>query len=335
MMPIELHRPDALYLLLLLPVWWALVWPRAGGGVLFTRGDAARTVVGAAPAGLLLLPVLLRSLAMAALVIALADPHRVEMGEEASIEGMGIGLVVDLSTSMLATDMEEGGERISVAREAAIHFALGRPHDELSLVGFAREAVTRVPPTRDRELIVHGVETLEIGLVRDGTDISMALLTAVTRLLESEREPRVVILLTDGAHNGTGVPPLTAARAAAALGVRVHTVSVLGAEAASRSRGAGANGELGGAARFARQAEEEMRTVLQGIGEITGGEYFHATHGAALDSIYREIDRLEPTREGVTEREERRSERGWPLLFALVFLALDVTVRGSRWGVIP
>jgi hypothetical protein len=96
---------------------------------------------------------------------------------------------------MLAEDMGDRQSRISLAREAAVRFARRRIHDELSLVAFGSEALTRVPPTTDRELIVQGVESLEIQLVRDGTDISCAILTSVSRLLESEREPRVVVLL--------------------------------------------------------------------------------------------------------------------------------------------
>ena len=68
----------------------------------------------------------------------------------------------------------------------------------MSLIGFGMEAVTRVAATTDPELVAQGVESLEVELVRDGTNISGAVLTTISRLLESDREPRVVVLLTDG-----------------------------------------------------------------------------------------------------------------------------------------
>jgi Ca-activated chloride channel family protein len=229
-MTLAFTRPDLLYALLLLPLWALIVWPRSGRGVLFTRGSGSvrGSAWSLAPATLVLLaPKLITGLALAALVVALSGPQRVEIIEETVLEGRGIGLVVDLSSSMLAEDMGDRQSRISLAREAAVRFARRRVYDELSLVAFGSDAVTRVPPTRDRELIVQGVESLEIQLVRDGTDISGAILTSVSRLLESERNPRVVVLLTDGAHNGPEIPPLVTARAAAAVDVRIHAISVL------------------------------------------------------------------------------------------------------------
>lgn len=327
-MQIELTRPDALYLLILLPLWALLVWPRAGRGVFYTRGapGARGRRWSWAPAALILsAPRLLTAGAMVCLLIALAGPERVDPGEETVLDGHGIGLVVDLSSSMLAEDMGDGNSRISVAREAAVRFARRRLHDELSLVGFGSEALTRVPPTRDHELIVHGVESLEVQLVPDGTDISGAVLTAIARLLESEREPRVVVLLTDGAHNGAELQPLVTARAAAALGVRIHAISVLSPEDESTSL----------ASTIMRQRfGDERETVLQRLSGITGGEYFRASSPAALDSIYEEIDRIEAPVPQVLATEIRTPLRMWFFLLALSLLGAEALLRGSRWGVV-
>jgi Ca-activated chloride channel family protein len=326
-MTIAYTRPDLLYALLLLPVWALLVWPRAGRGVRYTRGSAA----GPAPWSwgpavvVLLVPKLLTGTALAALIVALAGPQRVEMVQETVLEGRGIGLVVDLSSSMLAEDMGDGQSRISLAREAAVRFARRRVYDELSLVAFGSQALTRVPPTTDRELIVQGVESLEIQLVRDGTDISGAILTSVARLLESERSPRVVVLLTDGAHNGPEIPPLVTARVAAAVDVRIHAISVLAPNAA-------AVGIAGSIVRDRFGSERE--TVLQGLADITGGRYFTAATPAALDSIYDEIDRIETPRPRPEELEIRYPLAGWFFLLSLSLLAVDALLRGSRWGLV-
>lgn len=332
MIDLEFAHPEFLYLALLLPLWWVVVWPRAGGGVLHARGDSARRVArwkGLSAGVILMLPRLLRGGALLALILALADPQRPEYVRETSLEGKGIGLVLDLSSSMLAKDMENGETRIEVARQSAVRFAESRTLDELSLVGFSARALTRVPPTTDPNLIVAGVESLEIQMVGDGTDISGALLTSLARLEESDREERVMVLLTDGAHNGTGVRPLAAAQAAAALGVRVHAISIVGPEdPATRARR-----EAFARARAASGAD--MRTVLSGIAEITGGQYFHAASGADLDSIYAEIARIESPREVVTEIEVPRSERLPLLIIGLVLLGAEALLRGSRWGVIP
>lgn len=328
-MRIEFARPEILYLVALLPLWIGIIWPRAGRGVFFPRGHpAARRAVGATMANALVLalPRLLRGMALVALIVALAGPERVDTVQETELEGKGIGLVVDLSSSMLAEDMGERASRIEVARDAAIRFARRRPYDELSLVAFGGEALTRIPPTTDRELVAHGVESLEVQLVRDGTDISGAVLTAVNRLLASDREPRVVVLLTDGAHNGVELPPLAAARAAAALDVRIHAISVLSPEDPSRRPDA----PIG-----RQRLAVERETVLQGLAGLTGGRYFLASGPEALDSIYSEIDRIEAPVERSMDVEERHPLRGWLFLTALGLLGVELLLRGSRWGVIP
>ena len=326
-MRIELARPDLLYLLALLPFWALLLWPRAGRGFLYTRGalPGRRPAVAGAPGTfLLLLPRLLTATAFVAIVFALAGPERVEVTRETIMEGHGIGLVVDLSSSMLAEDMGEGRSRIEVARDAGVRFARRRVHDELSLVGFGSDALTRMPPTTDPQLIVQGVESLETQLVRDGTDISGAVLAALSRLLESEREPRVIVLLTDGAHNGTEHPPLVTARAAAALDVRIHAISVISPETA-----------LGPAAQILRERfGDERETVLQQLAAITGGRYFRATSSPALDSIYAEIDRIEAPEPRIFEEELRFPLAAWLFMAGLALLALEALLRGSRWGVV-
>jgi Ca-activated chloride channel family protein len=330
-MRFEFARPEFLYLLLVLPVWLLLVWPRAGGGVVFTqvvftRGDPVRPSrrwPGVRSVVIRTLPPFLRAASLACLVVALAEPRQIETIEEFTTQGIGLGLVVDLSSSMLAADMGEGVTRIAMARDAAVRFARGRPYDELSLVGFGMEAVTRVPHTTDPELVAQGVESLEVQLVRDGTNISAAVMTAVARLLQSDREPRVVALLTDGAHNGVDLPPLAAARAAEALGVRIHAISILAPEGAS-------SGPVGRPV----LVDPSQETVLQGLAALTGGRYFQASDPGALDSIYGVIDRLEPPIEQLVEQDLAHPMRHWFFLLGLTLLAAQLVLRGSRWGLL-
>ena len=331
-MRIEFARPEFLYLLLLLPLWGLLVWPRTGRGLLYTHGDPGQGPTrwpGLRSVLIRIVPPTLRAASLACLVVALSGPDRVETVEEFAPQGIGLGLVVDLSSSMLASDMGEGVSRIAMAREAAVRFARGRPYDEMSLIGFGMEAVTRVPATTDPELVAQGVESLEVQLVRDGTNISGAVLTTISRLLESDREPRVVVLLTDGAHNGIELPPLATARAAAALGVRIHSISILSPEDAPLAPGATMR-RRGGV-----EPDSDRETVLQGLAGLTGGRYFHASNPVALDSIYRVIDQIEPQVQRLAERDVSHPVRHWFFLLGLSLLAAQLLFRGSRWGLVP
>ena len=134
----------------------------------------------------------------------------------------------------------------------------------------------------------------------------------------------MVVLLTDGAHNGVIMPPLVTARAAAALDVRIHAISVLSPDDESL-----------GATILRRRFAEQRETILQRLSDLTGGNYFRAAGPAALDSIYQEIDRIETPVQRIMETELRHSQRAWFFLLTLTLLGAELLLRGSRWGLVP
>ena len=306
-------RPELLLLLTLLPVWAIVVRSRWGTGVMYSAGDPSGLHEHATPGGklLLFLPSVLSGATMALLIVALAGPQSIEIVPRTAPRGAGIALAVDLSTSMLAEDME-GRSRLDVARDAASLFAERRADDELALVAFAGHALTRIPSTYDERLILSGIETLDPDMIRNGTNIASGILTALEQLLASEGEPRVIVLLTDGAHNGGG-SPLAAARAAAAVGVRVHSISLLSST---------------------EDLSTERETMLAQISELSGGRYFRARSAAQLNAIYLQIDRMEVAAERIIEESVPRPQR-WPLVSALVLMGLLAVLRTTRWGMVP
>jgi Ca-activated chloride channel family protein len=260
-------------------------------------------------------PYVLRGAAVACLILALAGPQLVRTYQEPESEGVGIVLAVDLSTSMWAEDMADRATRLDVAKETLQRFLDNRT-DDIGLVSFAGEALTRLPLTADRYVTKAAVDELEVGLLVDGTDIAGAIAASGGLLRDSPHASKVLILVTDGAHNRAGLLPALAARAAAARGVRIYAVAI-GTDETS----------AGGSA--------DMATVLTQAALITGGRYFRATDVAALDEIYAEIDRLTEPSEELVDRVEITPVALWPLLVALALLLLGAGVRGSRWGVIP
>lgn len=310
-MNLNLAAPMWLALLAALPflAWW--ISPSKQAGVLLPT-DAATSAVGRGFSIVEWLPIVLRLGALAALVIALAGPQTVRVYEEPKVEGVGIALALDLSTSMWAEDMGARQSRLEVAKATALSFIDARS-DDIGLVTFAGEAFARLPLTHDGHVVKAAVRELEVGLLTDGTDIAGAI-SAGAGLLEDATHPsKVLILVTDGAHNKAGVLPDLAARAAAAVDVTIYPVAI-GSERGRDTR--------------------SMETVLGQAARITGGEYFKATDVAALEEIYAEIDRLvQPS----TETIEHVETTPYAWLFALGALALFVlatTIRGSRWGVI-
>ena len=325
-MSVQLARPEWLVLLALVPLWLWWLRPRRTSGMLFASAGSVRlpgsrlwAVVDALPRGL-------RAAALACLIVALAHPRLITAHEEPVEGGTGIVVAVDLSTSMWADDMEGSATRLEAAKAAARRFVAGRD-DAIGLVTFAGEALTRLPLTRDHYLVDHAIDGMEVGLLIDGTDIAGAIAAGSALLDAAPHDSKVLVLVTDGAHNRDGLVPAVAARAASAVGVRIYPVAI-----GRPDPPAPADGTEGASAPTRRQ---RMETVLTQAARITGGRYFSAADVVALDSIYAEIDRLE-----TTSQETRLTTALVPFRFVLLTGALAlvlaaVGLRASRWAVLP
>lgn len=268
-------------------------------------------------------PGLLRASALVALVVALARPQTGVTSENVLTEGIDIVLVLDISSSMLAEDLEPN--RLGAAKTVAADFVAGRRNDRIGLVAFAGQAFTQVPLTIDYGVVTTLLGDLDTGMIEDGTAVGMGLATAVKRLQASEAESKVVILLTDGRSNRGEIGPLTAAQMAQALGVRVYTIGA-GSRGTARVP---VDDPLRGRVYASMRVDIDEQT-LQEVAALTGGRYFRATDTESLAAIYAEIDELERTEievENFTQYAERFPvPLGLGLLFLLGELGLAQTV---------
>ena len=282
--------PMVLLLLVLVPivVWAQMRRSRRGASIQYSAVDAVRAAGGIWTRWTRHTPVGLRALALAALIVALARPQTGITTENVLTEGIDIVLVLDVSSSMLAEDLEPN--RLEAAKAVAVNFVTGRRNDRLGLVAFAGQAFTQAPLTFDYGVVRSLIGELEIGMIEDGTAVGMGLATAVKRLQASEAASKVVILLTDGRSNRGEIGPVTAAQMAKALDVRVYTIGA-GSQGTARVP---VQSSLGGT-RYATMEVDIDEPTLREVAEVTGGRYFRATDNESLESIYAEIDELERT----------------------------------------
>ncbi|CAN5685593.1 VWA domain-containing protein [soil metagenome] len=324
-------HPCVLALLLAIPLyaWWTR------GAVPQTLTFSRAALLGrVAPRGSRLIgmmPQWLRALAIAAIIIAVASPRSGAAVVDVDAEGIAIVVAVDISSSMLAEDFEEGN-RLDVAKAKVAEFVRGREHDRIGLVAFAGEALTQVPITVDYLVIYQALDQLRAGvdMLEDGTAIGTAIATAANRLRRVPGESRVMILMTDGENNRGEIDPITAAQAAAAFDIRIYSIGV-GSDGVARIPIR--TGQFG--TQYATLPVHIDEDLLREISSMTGGQYFRATNDAALDSIYQRIDELERT-----EVEVRRYVNYTPHYLPLIALAMmallaEWTLRASRWGRVP
>ena len=270
------------------------------------------------------LPMILRCVSFAFVVMALARPQTHSAWDEKSVEGIDIMLAMDVSTSMLAEDLRPN--RIEAAKEVAASFISDRPNDNIGLTIFAGEAFTQCPMTTDHASLLNllkGVRTdiAANGLISDGTAIGMGLANAVSRLKDSKTKSRVVILLTDGSNNMGDISPMTAAQIAKSLGIRVYTIGV------GTNKVARYPMPVAGGVQYVNIPVEIDTKTLSDISATSDGNFYRATNNTELRQIYKDIDKLEKTRLNV-KKFSKRYEAFQPFaIVALIALLLEVLMR--------
>src|SRR5690606_27158534 len=158
--------------------------------------------------------------------------------------------------------------------------------DRIGLVVFARNAFHQSPPTLDYEVLVRLLNEVRLAPdlnLDDGTAIGLGLASAANMLRSSDAASRVVILLTDGAHNADGLAPVDAAQMLDTLGIRVYTIGMGNVDAVPVA--------VAGDTQFVENGLDEA--TLKEVAEITQGLYFRAVDLDNLRAIYDQIDRLE------------------------------------------
>jgi len=266
--------------------------------------------------------IVLRSLALAALIIAMARPQSSLSWENSETEGIDIMIATDISGSMLSEDFTPN--RLEAGKNIAAEFITNRPNDRIGLVVFSGESFTQCPLTIDHDVLINLLHDIKNGMIDDGTAIGMGLATAVNRLKDSEAKSKVVILLTDGVNNMGSIPPITAAEIAKQFNIRVYTV------------GLGTNGSApypvrlpDGSVQYQQVPVQIDEGTLTKISDITGGKYFRARNNDELEGIYKQIDKLEKVKIAVTQY-HKKTERYVPFaIIALLLLSLEFLITNT------
>ena len=272
-------------------------------------------------------PFILRTLAIAILIVILARPQSTNSWQNSSTEGIDIVLAMDISTSMLAQDLKPN--RLEASKDVASSFINGRPNDNIGLVVFAAESFTQCPLTTDHTVLLNLFKDIQPGIIQDGTAIGLGLANAVSRIKDSQAKSKVIILLTDGVNNTGEIAPVTAAEIAKTFGIRVYTIGV-GTQGEAPNPFQTAFG-----IQYQNVPVEIDEQTLKQMAATTGGQYFRATDNASLKEIYSEIDKMEKTKISVQEYSKKQEEyKNWAILL-FVLLLIEILLRNTLLRNIP
>jgi Ca-activated chloride channel homolog len=323
-------HPWLLLLLLLLPLA-AWLKGRRGSSPAFVYSSvklvAGLTGAKRSRAGAILAA--LRWLALAVLIVAIAQPRLLKSTTQVKASGVDIVVALDMSGSMISEDFVVKGQRVNrfnMARSVLNNFIDKRPNDRIGLVLFASQAYIATPLTLDHDYLQENLDRLEIGDInQNSTAIGDGLATAVNRLKDLKAKSKIVILMTDGQNNAGKLDPLVAAEAAAALGIKVYTIGI--GERGTAPMPVFMGGQKVGYQNVPVDVDED---TLKKIADMTGGKYYRADNAEKFRQIYAEIDKLEKTEATINKYTEFKELFPWlvwgGLAVLLVELALGQTI---------
>jgi Ca-activated chloride channel homolog len=338
----SLSWPWALLALLAIPlvaaVWWWTRRRRRRGAVRVTSIALVRASLPGRNRWRRIIPAALLLLGLAVLGVGAARPQATVRVPSSSGTIM---LAIDVSGSMCSTDVRPN--RITAAERAAgafIRSEAGGPH--IGLVPFAGTAGVLVPPTADSGALLHALGGLSTS---QGTAIGQGILTSLDAIAQVDPSVAptgarpaggrgyandVIVVLTDGSNN-LGVDPQTAARQAAARGVRVFTIGFGTTNPAplvcTNSQfggfgGFGGGGYGGGGYSGHNPLVADYGTLRQ-IAGITGGKFYRAQNA---DQLKAALGNLSGT---FTTIREHRDIAAW--LAGLGGLLVAVALALSLW----
>lgn len=327
---IEFANPEYLYILIIIPltgVWFWYKHRKDNAGLQVSATDSFEATPKSIKQYIFPSLYVLRILAIALLIIALARPQTTTKRQDISIEGIDIIMTLDVSTSMLAMDLKP--DRLEAAKEVATEFIAGRPDDRFGLVIFGGESFTQCPLTTDHVVVKNLFKDIKSGMLEGRTAIGDGLGTAISRLKDSKAVSKVIILLTDGVNNTGSLDPLSSAEIAKVYGIRIYTIGV----------GTEGNAPYPVQTPFGMDVQymevQIDEALLEQVAEMTEGRYFRATSNKKLREIYGEIDKLEKSKIDVNEF-TRKNEEFLPFaLFALFFLVIEVIFRNTVFKTVP
>lgn len=264
------------------------------------------------------------------LVLALMEPKWGYSWEDIRREGRDIIVAVDVSRSMLATDVQPS--RLERAKRAIADLMQIMEGDRIGLVAFAGDAFVQCPLTLDYGAAKMFLTHLDPSLIpRGGTQIGEAIVKSVDAFEGNDRNTRALILITDGENLQGDLD--NAVKLAKEKGVKIFCIGI-GTPAGSPIQILDEKGnrtyltDNQGNQVLSKLNEE----TLQKIALETGGAYAQAvSSGMELDAIYTKRIAGMDTKELDSSRQKRYEHRfQWPLSAAFLCFLLQSLALGGR-----
>jgi Ca-activated chloride channel family protein len=250
------------------------------------------------------------------IVTAMAKPEIIGPPIVQEKSARDLMIAVDLSGSMEMKDFKtvdnELVDRLTAVKYVLTEFVKGREQDRLGLILFGDAPYLQAPFTDDLDTWLTLFNEAEIGMAGQSTAFGDAIGLSIGVFDSEKTENRVLIVLTDGNDTASKVPPVEAAKVAAAYDIKIYTIAIGDPETLGE--------------------EKVDLVVLKNVAEITGGKSFQALNREDLAAVYLEIDTLEPQLFESQSFRPRVSAHYYPVvLLVLVYCVVLLIVNLRYW----
>lgn len=169
-------------------------------------------------------------LALAAGVVAIMNLRKPADSDSQARKGIDVVIAMDVSKSMLATDLQPN--RLERAKQFVTKLMAALPNDRIALVLFAGKAYMQMPLTTDHNAAQMFVSAASPAAVpQQGTVISEALKMSSKAFNTTERRFKAVVLISDGEDHDVEADKTS--RELAEQGMMINTVGIGSPEGAN------------------------------------------------------------------------------------------------------
>ena len=321
-------NPEYLYLLLLLPLLFALYkyadYRRKKSISTYGEPELVKRLIPSYASMRSRIIFWASMLAMALIIIAVARPRYGKGKTTIVTKGVEMVVALDISNSMLADDIYPN--RLERAKKLVSRIAGELKGNKIAIVVFAGDSYVQLPITDDFISVEMFLDGITPGLItRQGTDIAGAIDMASRCFTPNDKIGKAIVLITDGEnHEGNAEE---AARKASEEGKKVYILGI----------GTAKGGRIPvGDDKFLRDREGQVvvsklnEEMARSIAQAGNGMYLHVDNSNNAQKILSEqlgnMMQNETKTDIYTNYEELFI---YAALLALLFLCLDLAVNAA------
>ncbi len=269
-------------------------------------------------------------LALACMILTIANPQIGTRMEEVKREGIDLFVAMDVSLSMKAEDIRPS--RLEKAKRDVSELLRKLTGDRVGLVVFAGDAFVQFPLTADYAAADLFLSAIDVDAVPiPGTMIGQAIDVALKSFSKDAPTQKAIVVVSDGENTEGDV--MGAVEDAKKAGVRVYAIGMGTPEGGPipiyDKNGTRTDYKRDGSGSIVLSKLDE--TMLQQIASSTGATYHRATSGGnEIDDIFKELSSLQKVEFGSKQLTGFESRYQYPLAFAILLLLIDVLLSERR-----